>query len=251
MRSDMNYLDKLIGDIEVHSVEGMRECFSHGIDPNAVYKGEPLINELTSEYLRGPRFRDCVQVFVDFGLNFDDKALLAVLLNDAPILEHLLRDEPAIVHKHYSFRAAFTPLIEATLLHVCAEFNHVSCAKLLVKYGADTNAAAGQDKHGFGGQTPLFHTVNQILNQSADMMHFLLENGADPKYSVTGLIWGRGYDWETFIPAVNPISYSMMGLLPQMHRDEGVIAETVSMLIKAAYGIDYAPPNVPNKYLKS
>jgi hypothetical protein len=67
--------------------------------------------------------------------------------------------------------------------------------------------------------------------------------------TVKGLIWGKGYDWETFIPAVNPISYAMMGLLPQMHRKDIVVAETVSLLIKHAYDIDYLPPNVPNKYL--
>jgi hypothetical protein len=68
--------------------------------------------------------------------------------------------------------------------------------------------------------------------------------------SVTGLVWGRGYDWETFIPAVNPISYAMMGLLPQMHRDERTISRIVSTLLKRAYGIDYTAANVPNKYLQ-
>jgi hypothetical protein len=42
----------------------------------------------------------------------------------------------------------------------------------------------------------------------------------------------------------------MMGLLPQVHRKEMVIAETVSLLIKKAYGIDYTPGNVPNAYLR-
>lgn len=82
------------------------------------------------------------------------------------------------------------------------------------------------------------------------MMHWLLENGADLNITVKGLIWGKGYDWETFIPSVNPISYAMMGLLPQMHRKDTTVAETVSILIKHAYSIDYTPPNVPNAYLK-
>lgn len=81
------------------------------------------------------------------------------------------------------------------------------------------------------------------------MLHFLLEQGADLTLTVQGLIWGRGYEWETFIPAVNPISYAMMGSLPQMHRKEKTVMATVSLLIKHAYGIDYTPNNVPNKYL--
>jgi hypothetical protein len=81
------------------------------------------------------------------------------------------------------------------------------------------------------------------------MLHFLLENKADLTHTVKGLIWGKGYEWETFIPAVNPISYAMMGLLPQMHRKEKTITEVVSLLMKRAYGIDYTPANVPNAYL--
>jgi len=52
------------------------------------------------------------------------------------------------------------------------------------------------------------------------------------------------------IPAVNPISYAMMGLLPQMHRGEQTIATVVSTLLKHAYGINYIPQNVPCKYLQ-
>jgi len=65
------------------------------------------------------------------------------------------------------------------------------------------------------------------------------------------MIWGKGYEWETLIPAVNPISYAMMGLLPQMHRNEKTISETVSLLLKAPYGIDYAERNIPNAYLRT
>jgi hypothetical protein len=67
--------------------------------------------------------------------------------------------------------------------------------------------------------------------------------------TIKGLIWGKGYEWETFIPSVNPISYAMMGLLRQFQRIEKQIYEVVSLLLKSKYGIDYFPPNIPNKYL--
>jgi hypothetical protein len=70
------------------------------------------------------------------------------------------------------------------------------------------------------------------------------------KITVAGFIWGQGYEWETLIPAVNPSSYAMMGLLPQMHRDEITISKIVSHLLKTAYGIDYTSQNVPCAYLK-
>lgn len=233
----------------MHDVKGIRECFAHGINPNDYYKGKPLIDELTSEYLRSPRFKECVKVFVDFGLEFPDRTLIAVLLDDADSLTEQIELRPKAIKDIYTLRASFTPLHEVTLLHICAEFNHVSCAKVLINAGADINACAGVDEHGFGKQTPIFHTVNQIHNASADMLNNLLSLSAELHITVPGLIWGKGYEWETLVPAVNPISYAMMGLLPQMHRNEKKISETVSLLLKAAYGIDYRSGNVPNRYL--
>ncbi|HEY6503546.1 MAG TPA: ankyrin repeat domain-containing protein [Chitinophagaceae bacterium] len=246
----MNYLHKIIEQIELHDVEGIEDCFRHGVGPNDLYNNEPLLYELTSEYTRSPRFKDCVKAFVDHELKFDDEVLLSVLLNDAGKLHEQLTKYPDAVSKKYIFRCAYTPLHEATLMHICAEFNHVACAEILRKHGADVNARAGVDENGFGGQTPIFHTVNQNTNQSAGMMSFLLSHSADLTITVPGLIWGKGYEWETLIPSVNPVSYAMMGLLPQMHRNEITISKVVTTLLKQAYGIDYTPGNVPCAYLK-
>jgi hypothetical protein len=57
----MNYLQKIIGDIEEHSVEGIKECFANGVHPNDLHKGISLIYELTSEYARGPNLKSVVK----------------------------------------------------------------------------------------------------------------------------------------------------------------------------------------------
>jgi Ankyrin repeats (many copies) len=246
----MNNLNDIVIQIELHSVEGIRKCFSQGVNPNEYFRTEPLIYELTSEYTRTSGFKDCVRAFVDYGLEFEDKILLSVLLDDAISLELQIRKHPEAISNKYSLRCAYTPLHEASLLHICAEFNHLSCALVLVNHGADINAKAGVDEHGFGGQTPVFHTVNQNSNQSIDMLEYLLSKSADLKTTVIGLTWGKGYEWETLIPSVNPISYAMMGLLPQMHRDEITISKVVTTLLRHEYGIDYYPKNIPCAYLK-
>jgi hypothetical protein len=125
----------------------------------------------------------------------------------------------------------------------------VACAKILVKHGMNVNVKAGFDENGFGGQTPIFHTVNQHNNNSIDVMNYLMTQNANLTLTVKGLIWGKGYEWETFIPSVNPISYAMMGLLRQFQRTEQQIYEVVSILLKEAYNCEYKPANVPNKYL--
>jgi len=242
---------QILYDIEVHSVEGINRYFEEGGNPNEVHDGMPLFTTMVEMYTRTHRFKDCVKVFIDYGLQFEDKALLAVLIDDGEKLTELVANNPAIVINIYSvYNNTYTPLIDGTLLHFCAEYNSLACAKVLVKYGADVNAKAALGEHGFGGHTPIFHTVNQNGNNSADMLGFLLENSADLAITVKGLVWGRGYEWETFIPAINPVSYAMMGSLPQMHRRQETVAHVVSLLIKHAYGIDYTPPNVPNAYLK-
>jgi ankyrin repeat protein len=247
----LDYLQKIILDFELQNAEGIKECFRNGIHPNDYYDNYPLIYKLINFYPRGPQFKECIKAFVEYGLQFDDKVLLAVLQDDAILLDTELSNDPENIKNRYSFNCTFTPLFEATLLHICAEYNHLDCAKILVQYGADVNARAGIDEFGFGGQTPIFHTVNQNENRCVDVMKFLISKKAELQLTVKGFVWGKGYEWETFIPAVNPISYAMMGLLPQFQRKEILIYEVVSILLKAAYGINYVAQNIPNAYLKN
>lgn len=245
----MDLLKDISHQIELHSVEGIRDCFERGLDPNMHLQEMPLFDLLVGMYTRSPKFEDCVKVFIEFGLKFEDQTLLAVLSNNQVELENQLTENPKEANKIISLPCAYTPLTQVSLLHVCAEFNHLESARILVKYGLDINFRSGIDENGFGGQTPIFHTVNQNINNSAHMMDFLLSKGADLSYTVKGIIWGKNFPWETFIPSVNPISYSLFGLLPQMHRNEKVISEIISKLMKHAYGIGYIPNNIPNKYL--
>ncbi|MGG9963963.1 ankyrin repeat domain-containing protein [Ferruginibacter sp. SUN106] len=207
--------------------------------------------ELINMYSRGPLFKECIKAFIDYGLKFDDKILLSVLSDNASLLDFQLSNDKNGLIKKYSFDCTFTPLYEVSLLHICAEYNHLSCARVLVKYGADINAKAGLDKNGFGGQTPIFHTVNQDGNKCIEVMKYLITQDADLALTIKGLIWGKGCAWETFIPSVNPISYAMMGLLRQFQRTEAHVYEIVSLLLKANYGTEYYPSNIPNKYLNT
>lgn len=245
----MDYLKKIKTAFELHSVEEIRECFENGISPNQVINGNPLIYELINMYTRGPLFKKCVMLFLDYGLEFEDKVLLSVLSDNSVQLDIQLSSNKDALTKKYSLDCTFTPLYEVSLLHICAEYNHLKCAEILLKHGADVNSKAGLDANGFGGHTPIFHTVNQDANKSVDVLNFLISKKADLTLTVNGLIWGKGYEWETFIPAVNPISYAMMGLLRQFQRTEKQIYEVVSLLLKANYGIEYLPSNIPNKYL--
>ena len=249
--NNMDYQSRIVTEMELLSVDGIRTCFANGVTPNDQFKNKPLIYELISEYGRGPQFSKCVRLFIEYGLDFPDKSLLAVLADDSNALQQEFESNAQCLSHRYTLDCAFTAMHDVTLLHICAEFNHLSCGALLLRLGVDVNARAGVDKNGFGLQTPVFHTVNQHDNKCADMMQLLITHGADLMYTVEGLIWGDGYDWESFIPAVNPISYAMMGLLPQFQRKQLQVYEMVYLLMKSAYGKEYRPRNLPNKYLAS
>ena len=76
----MNHIQKIITDFELHSVDGIREWFKSGVNPNEIVNGKPLIYELINMYTRGLSFKSCIQAFIDHGLDFEDKILLSVLL---------------------------------------------------------------------------------------------------------------------------------------------------------------------------
>src|SRR5690606_40356501 len=144
--------------IELHDVATIKAILASGVeDPNP--NGNPLLWLLIGEYTRSPRFQDCVREFLDAGFRGDDPILEATLLDDVELLKEAIQAFPDGIHRHYTLPCAYTPFFEVSLLHLCAEFNHVSCAEALIKAGLNINATAGIDEFGFGGQTPIFHTV--------------------------------------------------------------------------------------------
>ena len=148
--------NQLLYSMEVHSAKGIQEYFRQGGDPNEVHNGVPLFTTMVEMYTRTPAFKDCVKTFVNEGLYFEHQSLLAVFLDDAQKLEKIITGSENVVAERFSiFKSTYTPLLDATLLHFCAEYNAVACAKLLILHGADVNARAGIDEHGFGGHTPI------------------------------------------------------------------------------------------------
>lgn len=239
----------LLGAFEVHSSEGIEKALADGDSPVALIKGRKPIDHLIEAYLRSSRFADCLRVMLNAGAAIDDPLLEAVLLDDASRLRRLVTESPQRLHHKMDLLCAFTSCRAVTALHVCAEFNCVDCARVLIESGADVNAVAPCDSNGMGGQTPIFHAVNSILNYCRPMMELLVEAGADLQVEVKSLLWGESMSWETVLYDVTPVSYAQCGLYRQFHRREEDVYSNLQYLYRSKYGSEAAFRNVPNKYL--
>jgi len=242
-------MDEFLIACELHSVERLRAVLDGGLDPNAPIRGKRPVDWLLEMYTRSDRFPACLRLLLDRGAVLDDAALVPVLLDDGQALEAAIRAERLLLEHRVSLTSAFTPLVGATLLHVAAEYGHANAARMLIAEGADVNARAAVDEHGLGGHTPIFHTVNSHANRSAPVMRLLLAAGASADVRLAGLAWGRGFEWETTLFDVTPISYAQAGLLPQMHRDERDVYDTIRALLTAAGRVVPPLANVPKRYV--
>jgi hypothetical protein len=238
-----------LGAFEEHSPTGIRSAFAAGASPVELIKGKKPIDILIEMYTRSPRFAECLQVMLDAGATISDPLLEAVLLDDPIALRRVGQTSDRSFERKLSLLCAYTSCKGVSALHVCAEFNSVRCAAALIDEGADVNAAADVDADGFGGQSPLFHAVNSNQNYCRPILELLVEAGADVDVRLKGLMWGEGFDWETVVFDVTPISYTQCGLYRQFHRDESDVYDNIAYLYRKRYRSEPPLRNIPNKYL--
>jgi ankyrin repeat protein len=245
----MSAQSDLLGAFEEHRPDSIRELLAAGVSPTDPIDGRRPIDCLIETYLRSPRFAECLQVMLDRGATIDDPLLLAILLDDDVRLRGLLARSSQGLRKKLSPLCAFTSCRGVSALHICAEFNSIRCARVLLENGADVNARADQTADGLGGHTPIFHAVNSIFNYCRPAMEILVDAGADLDVRVKALLWGESMSWETVVYDVTPISYAQCGLYRQFHRSEKHIYSNIDHLLRKRN--QSAPPirNVPNKYL--
>ena len=235
---------------ELHSLDRLHAVLTAGLDPRAPIDGKGAVAWLTEMYTRSDRLPACLRLLLEHGAVADDPLAVPVLLDDPDAIGAMASQTPDYAHHRVTMASAFTPLTGVSLLHVAAEFGHLAAARALLALGADVNDRADVDADGLGGHTPLFHTVNAHADRSRPVTRLLLEAGAAADVAVAGLVWGRGFEWETALFDLTPLSYAQLGGLPQMHRDEQQIADTVRLLLSAA-GRPVPPlANVPNRYLR-
>jgi hypothetical protein len=152
-------------------------------------------------------------------------------------LEAHLRRDPSLLERRFSRSEIYppelgcaddersgmhwTPIDGATLLHLAIDFMEREIFDWLLERGADVDARAAVDADGFGGHTPLFHTVVCGPWGDETFVRALLERGAradvraslrkfldwceEPRWhvarDVTAAEWGRGFPDQGWVNA--------------------------------------------------
>jgi len=246
----MSVAPDLVGWFEYHDPDQIRAALNAGASATAPINGKRPIDLLIEMYTRSPKFADCLRVMLDAGATVGDPLLEAILLDDRPQLMTLIAADPRIVDRRFSLECAYTSLRGVSALHICAEYNSIRCARALLEAGVDVNVRAGVDEHGFGGHTAVFHTVNSNQNHCRQAMELLVDAGANLEVRLKGLVWGGGFEWETLLFDITPLSYAQCGLYAQFHRRERDIYSNISYLFERRFGSSPPVRNVPNKYLQ-
>lgn len=246
----MSSKNELLGAFETHDPAAIRTALAAGCSPTALIDGKSPLILLTEMYTRTSRFTDCLRVLLDAGASFNDPLLESLLLDDAAELRILIQKSSSELTRSFSLNCAYTSLAGASPLHICAEYNSIHCAHVLLDAGHPVDATAASDANGFGSHTPLFHSVNSNRNYCRPMLELLVAAGASLDVRLKGLVWGSGCEWETTILDVTPLSYAQCGLYFQFHRREDHIYSNLSYLYEKKYGQILALRNVPNQYLQ-
>jgi hypothetical protein len=179
----------------------LRWLLDHGADPRtrSGKYGTPL-SMLIGTYSRNSAGKHaCLETMADWGLDLPGTPAMAVHRGRIDLLDRHLSVEPGLLSRRFSLAEIFPPevgmtdegamhatsLDGVTLLHLAVDFDEDAVVRWLLDRGADPNAAALIDADGFGGQTPLFHTVVTLGRKDDTLACVLLDAGANPLASAT------------------------------------------------------------------
>ena len=144
-----------------------------------------------------PGKRKCLAVLTENGCSLPDTAVTAVHRGEVELLTEYVRKDPSVINRRFNENEFFpftlptgsglhgVSLDGATLLHMAVEYQEQEIAEWLIDNGADVNAATTTDSEGFGGHTPLYHTIVTPARKTDELAALLLSAGADAQHEAT------------------------------------------------------------------
>ena len=195
------YYPIICGPCECLAPGALKWLLQHGANPRVESSkyGSP-VSMVVGTYARGSKGKhECLEVFASQGFALPDTPSMAFHRGRIDLLEEHLNRDAGLLKRRFSETEIFppelglkpgdglhlTPIDGTTLLHLSMEYDEFEIAAWLLEKGADANARASVDADGFGGHTPLFHTVVSLGTRDDAKARLLLKYGADPNARAT------------------------------------------------------------------
>ena len=186
------------------NMEQVKRLLARGVRPGPGLRGA-LGNVGTWRY-------EFVNLLIDAGADYEDGPYMDIHRGDLSALEQRIRQDPSVITRLHEDSSHAIPT-SGTLLHVAAAHNDGAFVDLLIRHGADINAAGpihgtnhGRRTEviydGTGGQTPIFHTIGRAFGCCYEAFERLLRHG--PDLSVRAKCHAGGE-----IREVTPLGYAM------------------------------------------
>ena len=148
---------------------------------------------------RKPRHKSqCLKLIADAGLFLPDTPPMALHRRDIIRLRQFLNEDTSLLSRVFSETDIFppelgieapspcayvTPLIGGvSLLHMAVEFCDLELSAWLLQQGANVNQPAAVNTEGYGGWTPIFHSLAtlHVPRNFSEIAALLMSHGADP-----------------------------------------------------------------------
>lgn len=187
----------VLASCEALAPKALAWLLDHGADVNVASPqyGRPLAMLLGTYARNAPAKQACLAALAAHGVEMPDTPMLALHRGRGDLLEAHLKRDPGLLARRFSEAEMYppelglkpgdglcvTPVADTTLLHAAVEFHDAAMTAWLLEHGADPNVRGAVDAGGFGGHTPLYHTVVTLGAHTPDLAKLLLAHGADPK----------------------------------------------------------------------
>jgi beta-lactamase regulating signal transducer with metallopeptidase domain/ankyrin repeat protein len=218
----------IMAPLEAFAPRSLKWLLDHGADLHAAAKCCCPIEMLTCIYSRRPKDKSaCLEIVGAAGFALRDTPIMALHRSRLDLLQQHLDRDPSLLQRRFIYSEIFfnrdgaagdaypaTPVSGCTLLHLALEFDDIDVARWLIERGADVNARAAIDVEGFGGHTPLFHTVVNLASgmglDDDSKARLLLDHGADPNARATFPQEAKFHDQAPTdaLHGVTPVSYA-------------------------------------------
>jgi beta-lactamase regulating signal transducer with metallopeptidase domain/ankyrin repeat protein len=193
----------ILAPLEAFAPRSLKWLLDRGADLHAAARYCCPIGMLTCIYMRRAKDKAaCLEIVGAAGFALPDTPVMALHRSRLDLLQEHLDRDPSLLERRFTYREVFfnhdgapgdaypaTPVSGSTLLHLALEFDDIDVARWLIEHGADVNARAAIDAGGFGGHTPLFHTVVNLASgmglEDDSKARLLLDHGADPNARAT------------------------------------------------------------------